>query len=249
MAKEKLTLAGLLGMIAALAVASGALDEAASAGPAGFGSMQLTYADQLLTGEDGVQGSVLRVGTEWVHVQELLYGTCEEGVLKLAYLSGIASGGEQIFMDGLAECSYIFDSYEDVRGVYVSRPDGTLVWADHVVFGKRPDGRLSMMSYSGLRGLVGGASFGPSLNDPIPLCNTAADEVDCIPGGQDPCGHQNGCNSPVREDGQIVCSCPSPGDCVPQYTQVCPSNGLCPTETSCQNDPQDPAKCKCLNGG
>lgn len=215
----------------------------ATAVAAPLASSGLTYQDLLLTEQEDVQGCVLRIGTHLIELEELIFGTDAAGHLMVAYAQGKNLEGAYVHHDRLDRAVVLFDSIDQVEGVFV-RANGEAVWAEKVVFGRLPGGELSTLSLQGFQEF--GAASSESIRQAVPLCLTASNNVDCVPTSG--CTDGASCAAPVAgDDGDITCSC-SPtwgGTCEPEYTLECPSNGLCPVNKTCKNKSSDPSKCSC----
>lgn len=230
-----------LALLAAVPRGEASLPAETTPPAAPLASSGLTYQDLLLTEQEDVQGCVLRIGTHLIELEDVVFGADEKGCLMVAYAQGKNLEGEYVHHDRLEHAVLLFETIDDVTGVFVHAGDDT-VWAEKVVFGRLPGGELSTLSFQGFREF--GADSEEHVRDAIPLCLTATSSVECVPDG---CGGNHTCLDPTTEDdGKITCMCSSGFEtCEPKYTQVCPSNGLCPVGKSCKNKPSDPSKCEC----
>ena len=171
-----------------------------------------------------------------------MWGLDRDQRLLPAHFEYVGELGNITVVDQVDDCIHVFQELTEIRNYFTTQA-GAEVLVDSVQFGINAQGYVVTMSMRGStvdsgRAIATG-SYSLLGGDPPPSQACACVwTVHCT---------QGTCSSPAGCVSATNCNCAAVGRCQTSSTCSCPVLGVCTLPgTSCDTDPADPGKCKCL---
>src|SRR6185503_8571901 len=161
----------------------------------------------------------------------------KDNVFLIALADGVRDDGQAVHIDNREQAKQVFTSLSEMKGFFMHLGrSGLKGYVSEPVWGRLPDGQVTLLSSSGLSSTHANGGF--SFDDTTPVCKTPILDGRCTP---NVCGPPNICNGPVADPatGKDKCTCSfAGGTCDVIYVLMCPKPALCANPDTCELDPQ-----------